>query len=229
MKLPLASALLAISVTALAEPLVKPDDTIALAGGANIERTRFYPWLQTQLVAAFPDGALKVRNFGWEGDTVFEQWRDGGDVEKLDAKRRESEKRIQAETGTTSWRQQRDWNQQLTDAGATVVLAQFGQMESLAGPDGIPVDARFCTGHPDIYAANILITELTFFRPEHRKDKIHKFGHTHLDDILDRADRFRNELLILSHFSTRYHDQQIRKAIERRLTDRIQSRVELWL
>jgi putative heme-binding domain-containing protein len=120
------------------EPLVKPEDTVALAGGANIERTRFYPWLQTQLVAAFPDGTLKVRNFGWEGDTVFEQWRDGGDVEKLDAKRRESEKRIQEQTGSTSWRQQRDWNQQLTDAGATLVLAQFGQMESLAGPGGLP-------------------------------------------------------------------------------------------
>ncbi|MDH4410366.1 MAG: GDSL-type esterase/lipase family protein, partial [Verrucomicrobiales bacterium] len=124
-----------------AEPLVKPDDTLALAGGANLERTRLYPWLQTQLVAAFPDGALRVRNFGWEGDTVFEQWRDGGDVEKLDAKRRESEKRIQEQTGSTSWRQQRDWDQQLTEAGATLVLAQFGQMESLAGPEGIPAFA----------------------------------------------------------------------------------------
>jgi len=134
----LSAALLFVANTLHAEPLVKPDDTVALAGGANLERTRLYPWLQTQLVAAFPDGTLKVRNFGWEGDTVFEQWRDGGDVEKLDAKRRESEKRIQEQTGSTSWRQQRDWNQQLTDAGATLVLAQFGQMESLAGPDGLP-------------------------------------------------------------------------------------------
>jgi putative heme-binding domain-containing protein len=131
-------SLLLLAPLLRAEPLVKPDDTIALAGGANLERTRLYPWLQTQLVAAFPDGTLKVRNFGWEGDTVFEQWRDGGDVEKLDPKRRESEKRIQQQTGSTAWRQQRDWNQQLTEAGATVVLAQFGQMESLAGPDGLP-------------------------------------------------------------------------------------------
>jgi ribonuclease Z len=80
-----------------------------------------------------------------------------------------------------------------------------------------------------VYEAAILITELTFFRPDHRKEKIHKFGHTHLDDILDRADRFRNELLIFSHFSTRYHDQQIRRAVERRLSERIRGRVELWL
>ncbi len=138
MKFPLVLALLALSATAFSDPLLKPDDTVALVGGANIERTRLYPWLQTQLVAAFPEGTLKVRNFGWEGDTVFEQWRDGGDVEKLDEKRRESEKRIQEQTGTTSWRQQRDWRQQLGEVRATVVLAQFGQMESLDGPDRIP-------------------------------------------------------------------------------------------
>jgi ribonuclease Z len=82
---------------------------------------------------------------------------------------------------------------------------------------------------PAIYEAQILITELTFFRPEHRKEKIHKFGHTHLDDILERAGRFKNELLILGHFSTRYHDSQIKKAIEKKLTQAIKCQVELWL
>jgi len=82
---------------------------------------------------------------------------------------------------------------------------------------------------PAIYEAQILITELTFFRPEHRKEKIHKFGHTHLDDILERADRFKNEVLILAHFSTRYHDQQIKRAIEKKLAGAIQAKVELWL
>jgi ribonuclease Z len=82
---------------------------------------------------------------------------------------------------------------------------------------------------PAIYDAQILITELTFFRPEHRKEKIHKFGHTHLDDILERANRFKNELLILAHFSTRYHDSQITRAIEKKLAAAIQSKVELWL
>src|SRR5690606_2796523 len=119
-----------------AEPFLKPTDTVALVGGSNIERTRFFPYLQSQLVAAFPEGKVRVRNFGWEGDTVFEQWRDGGNVEKLDERRRTAEQRIQAATGSTSWRQQRDWRQQLSEAGVTVVIAQFGQMESLRGKDG---------------------------------------------------------------------------------------------
>lgn len=82
---------------------------------------------------------------------------------------------------------------------------------------------------PAVYEARILITELTFFRPEHRKDKIHKFGHTHLDDLIERADRFQNELIIAMHFSTRYQDHQIRHAIERRLPPRLRERVYLWL
>ncbi len=80
-----------------------------------------------------------------------------------------------------------------------------------------------------VLQSQILITELTFFRPEHRKEKIHKFGHTHLDDIIERADRFQNEFIILAHFSTRYHERQIRKAVERRLPKKLRDRVHLWL
>jgi ribonuclease Z len=83
--------------------------------------------------------------------------------------------------------------------------------------------------YPPLYEAMILITEMTFFRPEHRKEKIHKFGHTHLDDIIERADRFRNELIILSHFSTRYHERQIRAAVERRMPPALAERVHLWM
>jgi len=79
------------------------------------------------------------------------------------------------------------------------------------------------------FEAKILITETTFFRPEHRREKIHKFGHMHLDDIVTRADRFRNELIVLGHFSTRYHDDQVRRAVMKRLPDSIRDRVELWL
>lgn len=82
--------------------------------------------------------------------------------------------------------------------------------------------------HPDIYKAQVLITEMTFFRPEHRKEKIHKFGHMHLDDILDRSDRFENELIILSHLSTRTHEAQARQAIRNRVPEELQKRVRLW-
>jgi ribonuclease Z len=81
---------------------------------------------------------------------------------------------------------------------------------------------------PAVYLSKILITEMTFYRPEHRKEKIHKFGHTHLDDILARAERFQNEKIILSHFSTRYHVEQVVRAVERKLPAALKGRIELW-
>ena len=113
--------------------LLRPKDIVAIVGGSNIERTRFNGFLQTHLIASQPEFAVRVRNFGWEGDTVFEPWRDGGNIQNLDERRQQAERRIQRETGSTSWRQQRDWREQLAEAGATVVVAQFGQMESLGG------------------------------------------------------------------------------------------------
>ncbi|GIW80524.1 MAG: metal-dependent hydrolase [Gemmatales bacterium] len=82
---------------------------------------------------------------------------------------------------------------------------------------------------PPVYEAKILITELSFVRPNHRREKIHKFGHMHLDDFIERADRFQNELIICAHFSTRYHPQEIRRTIENKLPDQLRNRMKLWL
>jgi ribonuclease Z len=79
------------------------------------------------------------------------------------------------------------------------------------------------------FEAKILIMEVSFIRPNHRREKIHKFGHMHLDDVVERAERFKNELIIFSHFSTRYHPQEIRRLLEGRLPDGLRERVKLWL
>ena len=46
--------------------------------------------------------------------------------------------------------------------------------------------------------------------------------------LLERADKFQNELIILGHFSTRYHDRQVKAAIEKRLPEHLRERVKLW-
>lgn len=83
--------------------------------------------------------------------------------------------------------------------------------------------------YPPAFEAQILITELTFFRPEHRREKIHKFGHMHLEDFLERADKFQNELIIAMHFSTRYQTNQIERAVMKRLPPGLKERMKLWL
>jgi ribonuclease Z len=82
---------------------------------------------------------------------------------------------------------------------------------------------------PDMYRAKILITEMTFLAPDHRKEKIHKHGHTHLDDIVARRNDFKNEVVICGHFSTRYNESQIRRWVDRALPDYLDGRLQLWI
>ncbi len=82
---------------------------------------------------------------------------------------------------------------------------------------------------PAAFEAKILITEMSFIRPNHRREKIHKFGHMHLDDFLERADRFKNELIVCAHYSTRYHPNEVRRFVEPKLPPGLRERVKIWV
>jgi ribonuclease Z len=82
---------------------------------------------------------------------------------------------------------------------------------------------------PACLDAKVHITEMSFIREKHRRDKIHKFGHMHLDDFVERADRFKNELIVAAHFSTRYHPNEVRRLLEARLPERLKARMRLWI
>jgi ribonuclease Z len=83
--------------------------------------------------------------------------------------------------------------------------------------------------YPPVFQAKILITELSFVRPKHRREKIHKFGHMHLDDFIERAERFQNELIICAHLSTRYHPQEVRREVDKKMPAKLRDRVKLWM
>ncbi len=100
----------------------------------------------------------------------------------------------------------------------TTVLAYLGY----SNPKGL--DA--CTA---MMEAKILILEMTFVSPEHRKNKIHKFGHMHLDDLVDRKDQFKNELIIAGHVSSRYTAYMVNKMVKKAIPDMLNDRLHLWL
>jgi ribonuclease Z len=83
--------------------------------------------------------------------------------------------------------------------------------------------------NPDMLKAQVLITEMTFVAPKHRKEKIHKHGHMHLDDFVARQDVFENELIIAAHFSVRYNAKQVHRAIERKLPGLLGGRLKPWI
>jgi ribonuclease Z len=82
---------------------------------------------------------------------------------------------------------------------------------------------------PACFDAKILITEMSFIRAAHRRDKIHKFGHMHLDDFVERAGRFKNELIVAGHFSTRYHPNEVRKLLDARLPPELKAKMKPWI
>jgi ribonuclease Z len=82
---------------------------------------------------------------------------------------------------------------------------------------------------PAAFEARILIAEMSFIRQNHRREKIHKFGHMHLDDFIERKDRFKNELIICGHYSTRYNPKEVIRVVEAKLPPGLRERVRLWI
>ena len=83
--------------------------------------------------------------------------------------------------------------------------------------------------NPEMLQAQVLITEMTFVAPRHRKEKIHKHGHMHLDDFVERQQAFHNQLIIASHFSVRYSGNQISRLVEKKLPGLLEGRLKLWV
>ena len=83
-------------------------DVVVFVGQADIVRLRGNIALESALAIHYAAAKPRFRNMAWEGDTVYEQWRD-------------------LNFGT--------WSEQLSAAKASVIVAQFGQLESLEGPE----------------------------------------------------------------------------------------------
>lgn len=109
--------------------------------------------------------------------------------------------------------------------------------------EGVKVDepyARsllFYTGDTDrgllenceaLFRSEVLMIECSFVLEGHQ-DRAAQYRHIHIDDIADFADRFENELIVLTHFSRRYSRDEIRTQVRRRLPVSLHDRVRLAL
>jgi ribonuclease Z len=116
---------------------------------------------------------------------------------------------------------------------------ELGQLRK----SGIRVDEEyrrsilFYTGDTDrgllenceaIYKSEVLMIECSFVLDGHQ-DRAAKYRHIHIDDIRDFADRFENDVIILTHFSRRYSREEIRTTIRKRLPVSLHDRIRLAL
>ena len=121
---------------------VTPGEVIVLTGQTNLVRTQKSGDLEARLGFCLAAQAPRFRSMAWEGDTVYEQWRD-------------------LNFG--------DWKDQLGAVGAGMVIAQFGQVESFDGRGRL---AEFSSAYHrllDQFAARtprlVLVSPMPFEKP----------------------------------------------------------------
>ena len=106
-------ATLTIAARAAEQLELRPGDVVAFVGGTDMVRAQKSGRLEAALTQRHRDARPKFRDLAWDGDTVYFQ-------------------------GTVGERWRREafggWREQLQRVGATVVIAQFGKIESLDGP-----------------------------------------------------------------------------------------------
>jgi glucose/arabinose dehydrogenase/mono/diheme cytochrome c family protein len=118
------------------------NDVVVFAGQMNFVLEQKAGTLEALLASAFAEQRPRFRSMAWEGDTVYEQWRD-------------------LNFGS--------WTSQLEAAGATAVIAQFGQVEALDGPARLPEFTAAYHRLLDQFAARtpqlVLVSPMPFEKP----------------------------------------------------------------
>jgi putative membrane-bound dehydrogenase-like protein len=119
------------------------DNEVAVfIGQENFVRDGKSGELESRLTAQFASKRPRFRTMSWEADTVYEQWRD-------------------LNFGA--------WTPQLERAGATLVIAQYGQMEALDGPGRLTEFTAAYHRLLDQFAARtrrlVLVSPMPFEKP----------------------------------------------------------------
>ena len=79
---------------------------------------------------------------------------------------------------------------------------------------------------PRLFDSPRLVLECTFLGEELR-DKGAQYGHLHFQDLVERAHRFRNRILVLTHLSRRHRPGELRERIDAELPG-LASRIRIF-
>ncbi|MDX1958677.1 MAG: MBL fold metallo-hydrolase [Leptospiraceae bacterium] len=76
---------------------------------------------------------------------------------------------------------------------------------------------EYVLSHPDVANSKILFLESTYLCEERDVSRAREWGHLHLDEIAANAHEFKNEKLVLIHFSKRYSLKRILELVKKKL------------
>ncbi len=78
---------------------------------------------------------------------------------------------------------------------------------------------------PAMLESRVLVLECTFLDERKPLADARAGCHIHLDELIERAHLFRNESVVLMHFSQLYRPGEVREILDRRLPESLRSRV----
>jgi ribonuclease Z len=81
---------------------------------------------------------------------------------------------------------------------------------------------------PSLLDCRVLILECTFIDAKRTVQDAQERLHIHLDEILARAESFRNEALVLMHFSQAYSPDEVHAVIQARAPESLRDRLRIF-
>ena len=88
---------------------------------------------------------------------------------------------------------------------------------------------EFVLNNKAVQNTKVLFLECTYIDEKRDVSRAREWGHIHLDEIIEHADYFQNERLVLVHFSQRYSKNKILASIDKKLPYRLKERIDVLL
>lgn len=85
--------------------------------------------------------------------------------------------------------------------------------------------AKVLDQHPFLYDTRVLILECSFLDERKSLQASQAGCHIHLDELLERSERFNNEALVLMHFSQLYSPSEVHRLLAERCPPRLRERL----
>ncbi|MCY1003313.1 MBL fold metallo-hydrolase [Myxococcus sp. MISCRS1] len=104
----------------------------------------------------------------------------------------------------------------------------FTQVDHLELAYATDTLSRILETEPTLFDSRVLVIECTFVDPKRSVQDARDRAHLHLDELLAQADRFRNEALVLMHFSQALGPQEVHALVRERLPPTLAERVRIF-
>ncbi|MEM9453955.1 MAG: MBL fold metallo-hydrolase [Myxococcota bacterium] len=81
---------------------------------------------------------------------------------------------------------------------------------------------------PLVRRCSVLVHEVTGWDDRRGPDEVRRWGHTHVDEVIERAERFEGDALVLVHRSPRHSRQQAEQVVRDRFPAAVRDKVHVF-